>query len=215
MSSHWGTYADWAVAGGTFSAVLVALFGRWIRKRFFPPKLEIALSQESGQRTQFLIGSPDGSSRTEDAVYYHIVVSNKNRRAIAHDVRVFMEKLETLDASQRYQPTWVSPVPIRWELHAPHTETRKLGPPWRADLCSVVKDKWLELHPFVDIFGLKARWRKEEVSPERPIRIRVSVQARSLETDSNLLLLEITWDGVWEEDSQKMAGHFSVHPVEP
>ncbi len=80
---------------------------------------------------------------------------------------------------------------------------RTIGPDAYADLCSVVKGKWLQLHPLVAPNNF-------QVVRREPLTFVVTVQARSNETDSAPLRLQISWDGGWHDGAQEMRRHLSM-----
>jgi hypothetical protein len=64
---------------GTVGAVLVALFGDWIKRTVVPPRLDVELSNTRGLRIPVNLLSPDGSQRESEARFYHVRVSNMRR----------------------------------------------------------------------------------------------------------------------------------------
>lgn len=70
----------------------------------------------------------------------------------------------------------------------------------------MVKEKWIELHPLINPVALDARRRE-------PCHMTLTLQARGLLTDSNLLRVEIAYDGKWSDDTDEMARHTVVKAV--
>jgi hypothetical protein len=103
--------------------------------------------------------------------------------------------------------TWVGEIPMRWAHQEVNPLVRDIGHPFDCDLCSVVKEKWVELHPLVVPHALTAR-RREACS------LIVTLQARGLEADSNLARVKIAWDGRWADGAEEMTRHMSVTTVE-
>jgi hypothetical protein len=58
---NWG--AQVAIAVGTIAAVVVALFGGWLRYRLAPPRLVLRLGDNCGVKTPVTLTAPDGSTR--------------------------------------------------------------------------------------------------------------------------------------------------------
>ena len=67
----------------------------------------------------------------------------------------------------------------------------------------VVKGKALELHPLVTPFNMVAKWQTQT-------RLRLLLQARSVEADAQSLRVEISWDGNWADGDVEMANHLVV-----
>jgi hypothetical protein len=45
----WNWWVSFAIAFGTITAVLVALFGDWFKARIFPPKLRLSYPTQGGE----------------------------------------------------------------------------------------------------------------------------------------------------------------------
>jgi hypothetical protein len=82
----WQAIASTCAAIGTFLAVVVALFGDWLRGIWFRPALKLALRRAAGEATT--VGSMSVPAR-----YYHLVVSNDRSRNATH-VEVLLVRIE-------------------------------------------------------------------------------------------------------------------------
>ncbi|MEQ9640614.1 MAG: hypothetical protein RIM84_11380 [Alphaproteobacteria bacterium] len=211
MSNDTQFWLNWAVlalaAFGTISAVVVALFGNWFRASLAPPKLNLALKSERGDKTPATIKSPDGSASTLIGRWYHLEVSNHRRWSPATQVQVFLLRVEERDATGEHKVTWVGEVPLRWKYQGMNPLLRTIGHSVDCDLCSVVKDKWVSLEVLISPSAL------ETVRPGATDII-VTVQARSIEVDSQMLRIRIAWDGKWSDDADDMAQHMVVREIE-
>lgn len=206
-NNHSQFWLDWSVqvatAIGTIGAVVVALFGSWLRGKLTPPKLILSLKDPQGTRTPVTLTDPDGSQRQSAGRWYHIRIENRRRWSPAHQVQVFLLRVEEPDAAGENQMTWIGEIPMNWRHQEVNPIMRTVGAGADCDLCSVVRDKWLELHPLVVPHSLNARRRE-------PCRLTVTLQARSIEADSDLLRVQIAWDGKWSEDGDNMMQHAVV-----
>jgi hypothetical protein len=207
VSPTWQFWLNWAaqilIAIGTLGAVVVALFGGWLRARIAPPKLIIKLENERGVKAPSILTAPDGTTRESVSRWYHVRTVNERRWSPATQAQVFLLRLEEPDAAGEYKMTWVGELPLRWRDQEIKPLVRTIGYDADADLCSVVREKWVELHPLIAPIALNARRRE-------PCNLIVSLQARSLEADSNLLRVKIAWDGKWADDAEEMAQHMVV-----
>jgi hypothetical protein len=70
----WNWWVNFAVALGTTLAVLVALFGDWIKNKWFKPDLRIEFSEPRGVLVQSMELAP--GQRVVDMRYYHLRVRN-------------------------------------------------------------------------------------------------------------------------------------------
>lgn len=206
-------WANWwvqlAVAIGTIGAVVVALFGDAFRAKFFPPKLSIRLLSTSGEKTQVTLSWVENGQqldRREEARYYHLHVTNARRWSPAHQTQIVLLAVEEPDASGRSEVVWSGDVPLRWRHQEVFPTLRTVGPDTCADLCSVVRGKWLQLQTLIAPHNL-------DVVRRSPTTMIVSIQARSNEADSNIARLKIAWDGKWHDGAQEMQKHLVVTEV--
>ena len=203
-----GTVADWLVAIATLLVVVVALR---LHVLVYPPKLTLRLRSIDGEATKVGVGmkQDDGTfvpTSIRDARYYHVILSNERPIILANDVDVYIVSLETEDASGHYAEMWSGSLPLvatHYEVHP----NRALGADPRAyDLCSIVRDKWLQLHPRIVPNNFPDRTR----IGEGKIKYRVTLQARSQEVVSPRFAFELAWDGQWDEDTVNMRRHMVV-----
>lgn len=135
------------VAAGTIGAVIVALYGEQIKAKWFAPKLKISLLNSDGRVTPVTLIDPiNNIPRKEDGRYYYISVWNEKRNlSTAHQVQVFLTRLEKKDATGEYKVEWDGEIPLRWEHQEIYPLSRTIGYPINIDMCSVVKNKWVEI----------------------------------------------------------------------
>ena len=206
----WNWIVQALIALGTIGAVLVALFGSWFRAVLAPPKLSIKMAESTGVcvKSQEFQGGPKMET---DSRWYHVRVENQRRWSPAREVRLLLLRYDEPDSVGQFQTTWTGAIPLRWEHQEIKNLAPTIGPPDNGDLCSVTKlpastghPHRLELHPLIRAISIPAKW-------ESPCRLAVTLQARSLEAgSSNLLRVEIAWDGQWHDDATQMSRHLVV-----
>jgi hypothetical protein len=192
-----------AVAVGTLGAVLVALFGQRFQAKFFPPTLSLTLADPDGEKTKVRLTWTENNAakeRSEDARYYRLRVSNGRRWSPATQVQVVLTRVEEPTADGQFAVSWAGDVPLIWKHQPLFPPLRTVGPASEVDLCSVVKGKWLQLHPLITPFNLEAI-RRTRTS------LILSVQAKANECDSGVLQLQVSWDGEWDDGAQEMKRH--------
>ena len=209
-SHFWLTW--WVSVGtglATLGAVLVALFGDWIKAKLFAPKLTLAVPNVFGERTSQTLEweTPQGrQSRVEDARYYHLRVVNAARWPTANQTQVYIQRVEEPGPDGQLIITWSGDIPIQWTHQALYPLARTIGPEASCDLCSVVKGKWLQLHPMLVPNNFLFKWRE-------PATIDVTLRAKSNEAESPTARIRIAWDGKWEDGTSEMAHHLVVKNV--
>ncbi len=194
------------IALGTLGAVAVALFGGWLRSKLVPPKLRLSVENPRGVFSPVELKAPDGSSRVTDSRWYHVRITNERRWSPATQTQILLLQVQEPDATGEFKVVWTGELPLRWRHQEVQPLVRTIGSPADCDLCSVVKEKWIELHPLIEVFSLKSRRREK-------CRLLLTLQARSIESDSNMLQVEVAWDGEWTEDTEQMARHTVVKTI--
>ena len=205
----WRIVLDVAAALGTVSAVLVALFGQAFRAKFFPPKLSLSLADVLGEGTHVMLVPPPGvqsEPRSEEARYYHLQVANSRRWSPATEARVVLLQVEEPGPDGRLQIRWNGDIPLGWRHNTVFPPFRTVGPDAFADLCSVVREKWLQLHTLLTPFNL-------ETTRRQAATLVVSVQVHAAEANSNVVRIKIAWDGRFAEGAQEMRRHLTVEEI--
>jgi hypothetical protein len=191
----------------TIAAVIVALFGNQIRARLWPPLLRISLDNATGVPSGATIKG-EGTEISTKSRWYHIRVENERRLSPATDVRLLLLKFEDLNAAGQFFVLWVGEAPLQWRHQQVKPLTPTIGPQEFSDLCSVVQKSssgspGLALHPLIRGLDLTTKWHSSRT-------FAITLQARSIETDSNRLRVEIAWDGEWADDSDAMGRHLVI-----
>ncbi|MBN1290414.1 MAG: hypothetical protein JXB48_01120 [Candidatus Latescibacteria bacterium] len=205
----WNWWVKFGATIATFAAVLIALFGDWIKSHLFSPKLVLSLRNNKGEKTivTFQLQTEQGQqTQNVDARYYHVKVSNAVRWPIASQTRVFLLSIEEPGPDGELQITWSGELPVQWTHQTIHPFNRTIGPTAYCDLCSVLKDKWIQLHPIIipNNFPMKKSIATTLV---------VSLQAKSNEGESAIVRFKIAWDGKWDDGDVEMSHHLVIKEV--
>ena len=112
-----------------------------------------------------------------------------------------MVRVEEPGPDGDFRMTWAGEVPMRWRFQETSPIFRTIGSAADCDLCTIVRDKWLELLPLITPNNLNAKRRE-------PAIVIVTFQVRANEADSELFRLKLSWDGGWHDGAQEMQGHF-------
>ena len=195
--------ARWIGAIGPWVVAIVAIWGEKIKSWLFTPNLRISLLDARGEliRGGVLI---EGQPQTHLTRWYHIRLTNESRARFpaAHDARVMLVRVEKPGpADGPPQVIYQGALPLRWQ----HQETdpalrRTIGPEAVADLLFVSEHCIVNLTPLLIPNNLPANLTGE-------MKLWVTLQARSTEADSNVLRVEIAWDGQWDTGEEEMARH--------
>jgi hypothetical protein len=117
---------------------------------------------------------------------------------------VFLLSIEEEDAAGDLKPVWVGNAALTWR-HEANPQPKKLGYPAECDLCHILKRPLaLHLSPIIPMYV-----EPKTVFAEK-CRIALTLQARSVETNSRSYRFEIFWDGKWSDDKVEMTRHLVV-----
>jgi hypothetical protein len=205
MSSEQQFWLNWFVqlliGLSTLFAVLVALFGDWLRQ-LAPPKLRISLLCATGEETDVTFKGPNQRATLTKARWYHIKVENARRWAQATQVQVFLLRIEEPDAADQFRATWTGEIPLKWRHIRSMTAAaaRDIGYPCDADLVSLFREGPATSQPFLQLQPLIAPSPLEGlITRDKKCRLRVVLLARGMQADSNYLTVEIAWSGTWPQ----------------
>lgn len=176
-----------------------AIFTWWANRKFrMPPVLRLRLTRKEGERVK--INAPGGM---EDGRFFHVTASNSRRWSPAHDVQIFLTRLDEPGPDGTFHPTWVGDLPMRWRNQESGPLTRTIGHEYDSDICSVTKGQRLQIMSLILPFNL---------NPVRTgaCRLALFLQARSTEADSPMYRLEISWDGLWEDGDTEIQKHLTI-----
>lgn len=200
---NWGV--SLAVALATFAAVLAALFGEQWRAIWFPPRLQLRLLGSAGEKTELRDAN---GNYVDDVRYYYVQVSNARRVNRAEQVQAFLTRIEEPGPSGELQTTWFGNIPIRWRDQEVVPLLRTIGAASDLDFLRVERQGGLWLMPLITPHNMPAH-RTDKC------RFVAHLQARSTQTDSEVLRVLVAWDGKWEDGSAEMQNHLEIRELNP
>lgn len=197
-------WAQVAAAVAGFAAVIVALYGRPLRRFLLRPRLDLRFDNPQGVPVQEERGS-DGAIREVSLRYFHLRVSNPRRWFVVTKVKVVLLAIERRESgTSGYRQLWSGETPLPWRYPDENPPERDFGPGYDCDLCAVDSEGVLTLFQGIK-WGLPAdlRWQQGEID------LRLTLQAQGLEADSRRIGLSLRWDGKWPPTA------FAIRPDRP
>ena len=140
--------------------------------------------------------------------YYHLRLVNEKRLNVAREAQIVITSIEEKGPDGRPRGAYTVPLPLSWQYQhlldpSPH---RTVGAQaYIADLL-FVRDDGLFLTPIFMPNNFPGRF-------DKAVIFWITLQARSIETESLPLRLQISWDGKWERGEAEMAKHLVIEPV--
>ena len=192
----WYMVCQWALVFVTLTLAIVALWGHIIRERWFGPKLKIALKNTKGEISKFSDGV---ISR-----YFHLRVFNERRTAPAHNVRVVIKAIfrPKADGTMCLAPL-SGPIQLAWQFQGSNPQFQTIGAESTCDLGFLRKNEPFRLSALYSSISFNGTVKKGE-------KIIVELAAFADEIESNMLKIEIAWDGIWSDDSDELIKHLVV-----
>jgi hypothetical protein len=146
----------------------------------------------------------NGKEVTRHARYYHLRVTNRAKYPKADDVQVLRLGVERIndDEERRLGELYV-PLPLGWS-NGLYPLARSIGSKTEgvADLL-FVRDDVLRFVPVVVPLNFQAEYSGKT-------HLRVTAIAKGIDCESNVIRLNVSWDGVWEPDDEAMKKHFVI-----
>lgn len=184
------------VAFGTIVVAVVAIWGDYLRMLFGAPQLKLRLLNPEGEPTKY----DDG----RDVRYYHLAVSNDRSWAPAKNVVVHITFMERLGPDGQWQPAmYGGPIPLVWQFGQ-----------FYAGLPSIGRERICDFGRIAEggEFRLKTQFNPNNVDSTVGAnkRMRVHLEAVSDNAQSNPLVVEVAWDGLWSLDTKAMGNHLII-----
>lgn len=211
---QWNWWLNLFTGLSTFGAVVVALFHDTLRHYLLPPRLHIRLDGYPSSTTSTSVIGPDPLEDPIEtqSLWFHVKVSNERRYISATAVQLMLLRVDEPDAAGVFSTVWLGEVPLYWQHRASTEQT--LGFPMNADLISCTKRAFLEKTPFLRIQTVLLPNELSRIAIRgTKVHMRLMVQARSLQVDSDPLLIEVAWDGTWSDDLNQMARRLVVKEI--
>jgi hypothetical protein len=198
---------------GTLAIAALAIWGDWFRWKLLSPRLRIELADPRGElieQVRPILEAGEWRQETTEARYYHLRVSNDKRFAVAHEAQAVMASIEREGPNAQPQTVYTVALPLTWrnQRELDPRPTRNVGGIPHESALFFVRQDGLFLTPMVVPNNLPSRY----PSGSRVV-LWVTVQARSLEADSEASRFQIAWDGIWERGEAEMSRHLVVTPV--
>jgi hypothetical protein len=207
---NWGI--QFAVALATFLAVLAAL-----REQVWQPRLEISVPKPEGTFAKAELeikiknqetGAIEDAKTLTPSRWYHIYLKNPRRRwSRVSNVRVWILKIELFE-NGKFEKQWDGKMPIHWRDGAVKSNMLFIGADEECDLCSVTlvpnQPPILRIHPVAFIYSMPVIWTGK-------VRLAALFQAQGIEIDSQIMRVEIDWNGKWAAGDEDMAHNLKIH----
>jgi len=172
---------------------VTAIWGEHIRGSFAGPKLDLCLRNDKGDLTCVTNGAA--------VRYYHLRVLNRRSASIARNTRV---QIITLQREEK--GTWT-----------PKQETYGVEPQWVFSDSSPKNIAYDALCDIVSVYESGDCWISSYIRPNNVDllikagkKVRIEAVAVAENGKSNVLTLEIFWDGSWSKDDNEMKGHLKI-----
>ncbi|HXY99774.1 MAG TPA: hypothetical protein VEI03_07215 [Stellaceae bacterium] len=187
---------------GTLLIAITAIWGEWIRSKFFRPSLDVELLSQTGEKIPLNL---DG--RQVPGRFFHLRVRNRKRPfPVAHSVQVVIAKVQSPDVSGQPMTDFAGMVPVSWRHPQVHPLNLDIGPERHADLFYISADGELVFTPLIVVTNFPLRHKGN-------VHVWVTAIARGTECDSEPITLEIQWDGQFPVADSDVARHLRITPV--
>lgn len=187
---------------GTFLAVFVSLFGEQLKRVWFGPRLEVELSDTTGEKTYY-----SGTGQT--TFFYHLSIK-KRRGDIAHNVFGYLSMCEIKSAKQEHCYIWKGEIPLKWKYSFLYGFTaRNICSSQACDILSITEDG-IKIETVAMPNSLETILAHLERNNCDTV---LTFYAKGDETVSPEKKFHIKWDGVWIPEPEEMKSHLTVEEM--
>ena len=141
--------------------------------------------------------------------WYHLQVQNIRRMSRATDAQVCLTAVGIPNAAGQIVTRTTGAIPLKIRHEGIVRPGRIVGPPVEWDLCSVYREFLPNGPPVFELQTIVAPT-DITVQNDQPFRMVLTLQARSIEVDSNILQIELVWNGQWADDTDQMANNLVI-----
>ncbi len=187
---------------GTIAVAALAIWGSWIRYYFMRPKLVFSLPDSKG----------DLNKRNDNKMvrYYHVKLSNKRSWSPAERVRVMLTSISRVGADHKtyYRVPLMVPMQLTWSFSMINELLPNIGPERYADIGYLVENDAAFL---ISLYVTPGNF-EGYVRANDSICIELIAMADNLPVSAPYRL-EISWDGQWSTDNDKMQSHLVIKEI--
>ena len=187
------------VAIGTIAVAVLAIWGDWFREKLgMGPKLGLRVRDTQGSLTS------RGDERR--VIYYHLIVENKRRWALARGVQVMITQIWRQAAGGNFKAEDLAArLPLTWQFPQFNPVNPNIRDSRLCDLGFVIEGEdhfRPSLYFYPNNFGGFVR-------AGDTVRFGLEVRAENFTSESPHVI-EVSWDGQWTEDIDKMKLHLDI-----
>jgi hypothetical protein len=191
------TVLEALTAFGTIAVAVIAIWGDWLKSKLAPQKLDLELDPEAEAVTY---------ANGVRGIFRHLKVVNLRPRIPAQQCRVMLVGLSRRDPGGGYQPVALAfPCQFTWAPmeFMPITPTVMKGQV--VDL-GFINENQKSFLP--KLYSMPYNF-QGGVGENEAMRYQVLIEA--VNYISNILVIEVAWDGIWDFDPNVMRYHLSVN----
>ena len=193
----WSLVVGSIAAAATFCAVFAALWGERLRQRWSKPKLKLSLLSTLGELNE--------TAQGVQGRYYGLALRNEKLSSPATNTRVNLLDIQVQGADAKWRSLpFTKPVQVSWRWPQRTPPLITVGAEEVASFLFLMRpDAFLQLQLPWCPNNLDRR-----IPPDQPTRL--VFQAVSDTAVSNVLTVDVKWDGEWSEEASQMAQHLVV-----
>jgi len=196
----WSLIIQGLLGIGTLLLAVLAIWGGLFRSWWSGPKLKVLLHNPLGELMNLNDGRP--------VRHYHLRVVNGRKWAPANNVRVLLTKIfQPTEDGRLVDRSFSGPLQLTWQFPQFHAQYSFIGTDDISDLGCIIKGDRFVITPYITPNNFTGF-----VSPNQRIKLEVVAVADNGQSDP--ILIEITWDGAWNDDNEEMGRHLVVKEVE-
>jgi hypothetical protein len=193
--------ANWLVAIGTLTAVVVAIWGEFLRSKLAPPKLRFVLHNTRGTVTRITQGPR--------VIYYHLKIVNSRPWFLAKNCQVRLIDISQRGPDNNFRPV-PNPVPptFVWSPAGFVPVATNISKEQIFDFGRVTEGGQ-EFEPVLHFYPNNFQGR---IGANQAIRYALEVVGDNVSKVA-ALVLEVAWNGQWTDNLDIMSRNLTIQEV--
>jgi len=188
----WNLTVNIVIAIGTVGAVIVALFGDWLKNRIFRSILSAEVIDPNGELTNWTNGTR--------VIYYHLKIINLRQSILVNQCRVFLKEISKKNNNQQFvKLPLIVPPTLQWAPAESSPQALDFITERVLDIGYVTEGSdtfFLSIFPKFNNF-------KGYIKANETFRYTLEILSNNSKT--KIVTLEISWDGTWHENPVDMS----------
>lgn len=198
--NYYNLLVNIAIAIFSFCVIVVAVWGDYIKSCIFKQKLKILDYNLQGERT---------IAKGGNAYFYHLKVKKINGSGMVKNCRLLLSKVEVFNNGNFNKLEWAVPRPFNIAPAELNITFANFPNEQIFDFGAILQNTPI-FYPALQGIPIL---RNDELRSNSKKRYYIDIEAENY-YHKEAAVYEISWDGIWNDDSDIMKGHLKIQRID-